>query len=210
MTTARDPALHERARCGSRTRQTDDPCGLPAGWGTEHVGVGQCRKHGGNTTNARIHAQRILAEDAARRFGVEVETTADAALLRELAAVNGEVMFYRARVSELPREAMTFGVTRREYAHAGENPEAGDLNETEMHTRPNVWITLLHQTEKHLAELAATMIKLGIERRSVEVAESQGAALYKVVILVVGDLGVRPDDPRLAEILPRRFRELAA
>ena len=30
-------------RCGRA-----DECGLPAGWGTDHVGVGACRKHGGN------------------------------------------------------------------------------------------------------------------------------------------------------------------
>jgi len=33
--------------CGATNRQ-DEPCGLPAGWGTDHVGDGRCKLHGGN------------------------------------------------------------------------------------------------------------------------------------------------------------------
>lgn len=32
--------------CG-RTNRDDEPCGLPAGWGTDHVGEGACKLHGG-------------------------------------------------------------------------------------------------------------------------------------------------------------------
>lgn len=33
-------------RCG----RTDDRCGQKAGWGTDHVGVGACKLHGGNNS----------------------------------------------------------------------------------------------------------------------------------------------------------------
>lgn len=37
------------SKCGARKRDgSDDPCGLPAGWGTDHVGDGRCKLHGGN------------------------------------------------------------------------------------------------------------------------------------------------------------------
>jgi len=32
--------------CGATNRE-DQPCGLPAGWGTDHVGEGRCKLHGG-------------------------------------------------------------------------------------------------------------------------------------------------------------------
>lgn len=32
--------------CG-RTNRSGDPCELPAGWGTDHVGEGACKLHGG-------------------------------------------------------------------------------------------------------------------------------------------------------------------
>ena len=33
-----------------RTNRRGDPCELPAGWGTDHVGTGACRFHGGSST----------------------------------------------------------------------------------------------------------------------------------------------------------------
>jgi len=32
--------------CGASNRN-DEPCGLPPGWGTDHVGEGRCKLHGG-------------------------------------------------------------------------------------------------------------------------------------------------------------------
>jgi hypothetical protein len=48
-------------------RENGDPnpkptCSLPAGWGTDHVGVGRCKLHGGNTPNHRTAARLKLAE----------------------------------------------------------------------------------------------------------------------------------------------------
>jgi hypothetical protein len=57
--------------CGATKRQGDKaPCRRPAGWGTEHVGFGTCKLHGGSTTASTKHAakeraawqQRILDE----------------------------------------------------------------------------------------------------------------------------------------------------
>ena len=36
-------------RCGARARSTGGRCRKPAGWGTDHNGVGRCRLHGGAT-----------------------------------------------------------------------------------------------------------------------------------------------------------------
>jgi hypothetical protein len=33
--------------CGALAPTTGRPCQLPAGWGTEHVGDGRCRRHPG-------------------------------------------------------------------------------------------------------------------------------------------------------------------
>lgn len=40
-----DPELE---RCGAVRRQGGEPCGLRAGWGTDHLGVGRCKLHGGS------------------------------------------------------------------------------------------------------------------------------------------------------------------
>ncbi|MFW5987868.1 MAG: hypothetical protein ACOCQA_00345 [bacterium] len=33
--------------CGAKTKGSGEPCQKPAGWGTDHVGVGKCKLHGG-------------------------------------------------------------------------------------------------------------------------------------------------------------------
>ena len=47
-----DQALVDGGKCGRPTRNPEAKgpyCTLDAGWGTDHVGAGACRKHGGNT-----------------------------------------------------------------------------------------------------------------------------------------------------------------
>jgi hypothetical protein len=34
-------------RCGGLKHKTKEPCQQPAGWGTDHVGQGRCKLHGG-------------------------------------------------------------------------------------------------------------------------------------------------------------------
>ena len=38
-------------RCGAKTR-AGTPCQQKAGWGTDHVGIGRCKLHGGKSTGA--------------------------------------------------------------------------------------------------------------------------------------------------------------
>jgi hypothetical protein len=38
---------------GGKNRRTGKPCELIAGWGTDHVGSGKCRKHGGGPNMGR-------------------------------------------------------------------------------------------------------------------------------------------------------------
>ena len=41
--------MSENKRCGAKHRNREGICGLPAGWGTDHVGEGRCKHHGGLT-----------------------------------------------------------------------------------------------------------------------------------------------------------------
>lgn len=42
---------HDKKYCGAKTR-AGTPCKRPAGWGTNHVGEGRCKLHGGKSTGA--------------------------------------------------------------------------------------------------------------------------------------------------------------
>lgn len=45
----RDLSKRPENRCTALSRTTGDQCGKRAGWGTDHVGAGMCRIHGGST-----------------------------------------------------------------------------------------------------------------------------------------------------------------
>ena len=42
---------YDKKYCGAKTR-AGTPCRRPAGWGTDHVGEGRCKLHGGKSTGA--------------------------------------------------------------------------------------------------------------------------------------------------------------
>jgi hypothetical protein len=50
----------EPAICGAAKRQGQGVCQKQAGWGTDHLGFGRCRLHGGNTTAHRTHHLRLV------------------------------------------------------------------------------------------------------------------------------------------------------
>lgn len=192
-------------KCGARGHQSGDPCDLPAGWGTDHVGVGQCRKHMGNAPNNVASARRLQALEATRRFGTPIETTAEEALLRELHVTAGEVEFYRSQVARLPPDAMVYGTERATRRRRGDVVE----DETVVRSRPNVWVTLLHQAESHHLEVAATIARLGIEARAVEVSREQMLIVEAIISQALWRIaGIRGDDPRVQRELPEIIREI--
>src|SRR4051812_36033408 len=68
-------AMSERLQlCAAKTRR-GTPCKRPAGSGTDHVGYGRCRHHGGST---RTH----------RKSAARQEALAEVQRLDELATVN--------------------------------------------------------------------------------------------------------------------------
>jgi hypothetical protein len=51
--------------CGARKRQPKHPgerCARPAGWGTEHLGFGRCKLHGGATPYKHGFYSKVVRE----------------------------------------------------------------------------------------------------------------------------------------------------
>jgi hypothetical protein len=62
-------------RCGGKTR-SGGRCGHPKGYGTDHVGSGRCKFHGGASPNGRKAATKEAALTFARgALGAEVDTS---------------------------------------------------------------------------------------------------------------------------------------
>jgi hypothetical protein len=61
-------AERNRPKCGGKLHGRDATCTLPAGWGTDHVGYGRCRRHFGNAPNVIKAAERERTTSEARKL----------------------------------------------------------------------------------------------------------------------------------------------
>lgn len=70
---------HDSRFCGAKKHQGEGTCRRPAGWGTDHVGAGPCKLHGGSTITHRKAAKRKLIDRAAAKelAGLEYEPVED-------------------------------------------------------------------------------------------------------------------------------------
>ncbi len=147
--------------CGA-DRSPDPPCALPKGWGTDHKGIGRCRKHLGNTPNHQVaadkeRAQRAVAEFAARR---DVEPTE--ALLEVLGIRAGMVAYLRAVIADMGSESQL-------------------TQEVGGESRPSVWVDMLDTALREYGRVAKACADAKIDERRVRIEESIGRQLSDVI-----------------------------
>lgn len=173
---------HER--CPARNR-SGDPCGHPAGWGTDHAGAGLCRNHGGCTPNGRRNAQTIIARRAVATYGLPREVDPAVALLEEVARTAGHVEWLGARIREMNPDA----------------PVSGTIGAA--------WLDLYRAERRHLVRVCRDAIAAGAEARRVRIAEETGAAIVAVLHAVLADLGLA-DNEDVPALVARHLRAISA
>jgi hypothetical protein len=174
-------AKNKRAgQIGNTGKVVPATCQKTAGWGTDHPGIGRCRLHGGAAPSHSKNAQVVVAKEAVETYGLPREIDPQEALIEELARTAGHVGWLGQKVKELEEPEMYGPVGAETYPRA----------------EPHVWIRLYQEERKHLANVASTCIKAGIEERRVQIAESQGLLLARVIDAVLKELKVPPDKAR--------------
>lgn len=73
--------------CGAMARSTGNPCTQPAGWGTDHVGEGRCRFHGGASPIKHGRYSKVKREPIRRLIESYQDDPDPLNLLPELAAM---------------------------------------------------------------------------------------------------------------------------
>lgn len=61
--------MTDGVQCGAKKRQGEGTCALPAGWGTDHVGYGRCKLHGGVVGKQLKHGLYAKQYRHSRRIG---------------------------------------------------------------------------------------------------------------------------------------------
>ena len=171
-------------QCGARARSTNQPCRLPAGWGTDHPGFGNCRRHCGNTSGGRKSAQNKMAAAAVVTFGLPREVDPHDALLEEVWRTAGAVDWLQRKVREQEGKELVWGVVEQTSA-----PGAPSL--IKRSTKPSIWLQLYRQEHHHLVDVCRVAIAAGVAERQVRLAEEQGKQIAAVILGVLQDLGVQ-------------------
>lgn len=197
--------IRSKPKCKAK-KSNGQPCGK---W--PRHGQDVCETHGGNAPQALAAASRRVAdqvaEQAVKTYGLPVDVSPTEALLDEVKWTAGHVAWLREQVQAMEREALTWGLTKREDHGATEFP---GVNLTEQAT-PNVWLDLYQRERKHLLDVCKAAIACGIAERQVRLAEQQGAMLASVIRAILDDLGLTAEQAaRVGEVVPRHLRAVAA
>jgi hypothetical protein len=176
-------------QCTAQSKQAGRRCGK---WAVPGATV--CRNHGGGSPQVRAAAQRNLqaqaAQAAVRTYGLDEEVHPAVALEQELHRTAGAVAYLRGLVGSL---------------------DATQLGQMTGNGRvPSIWVELYLRERKHLAEVAATCLRVGMEERRVKLAEDQGAIVADLLRKVVTDLGHDPADEHVRGIVRRHLMAVPA
>jgi hypothetical protein len=182
--------------CGAKTRQEDSAefCGLPAGWGSDHPGIGRCKLHGGNTGKQRTGAARIKAEQEVRDVLAELDVAPVDDPLTALSQLAGQVVAWQTAtatlVNRLDDQVRYEGATGAEQLRA----EVG-LYERAM-DRANT--------------VLSTIARLDIDGRLVRIEEAKAQLLMEAVQAGLASIGVTGEQAaKVKRVMARKLRSVA-
>lgn len=182
--------LIPKSTCG-RVKKDGTPCKHRAGHGTDHVGFGKCKFHGGTSPSGKVHAEREMVEAHMVRFGGPVEIEAHAALIQEVQRTAGHVEWLSLKIRDLADDADLTQLT-------------GGGSESWPKRVPGAWVDMYQSERAHLIRAAKTAIDAGVAERQVQIAESQGRLLAEVITAILDDLKLNKEQRKLAPGVVRR------
>lgn len=188
----------DKQLCGAKTRAGGGhACKLAAGLGTDHLGYGRCKWHGGAHRNGRVAAAREEAAAVATRLGVAIDTDPHAALKASVDILAGQVAFLQGKAEAIEE---------------GEELEAGLL--------PPV-VRTLNGVLEQLSRSAKLAIDAGVAERLVRLDEMQQGKMAALIGHVLDALDLTGEQRAIAQaamadwldqhdVFDERPRELAA
>lgn len=166
--------------CAASTR-SGGKCKKQAGWGTEHLGSGRCKLHGGSTPNH----QKKAALDTAKIMGEEMDVDPLDALLWCVRIAAGEIAYCSAQIAALdkPTESTMFG------------------------KKLDMWIEVRQVAVAQLAKYSKMALDAGVAERQVQLAERYGEMLAELIGGILGELKLtKAQKEKAPEIVGRHLR----
>lgn len=191
---SRRPVGRDGARCGAKTR-SGGTCTQVAGWGTDHVGEGPCKLHGGSTRSVRKGAQLRLVEREARQlFGqIAPEIVPIDNPLAAYADFAGRVMAWMNLMDSLLNELRTVAVSSE---FQGEQVAAG--------------VQLYERAMDRVNTVLSSYARLNIDTRLATITEQQAKTVMRAVEAVIVYLGADQQQATEARVLAARHLRAVA
>lgn len=169
------PAM-EAPRCGRPKRQGGGECAHEAGWGTDHLGDGPCKLHGGTLANVRQDSRRRLMEAELRGQLAARGVTSVTDPAAEYARLAGEVIDFRDICREQLDKLNSWTVFNE-----GIGEQARAL------------VTIYERAQDRSQKTLADMLKIGLTAEALGIAAArpstqQADALKRVLDRVFADL----------------------
>jgi len=196
---AKPGALPKRApaaNCNGRRANEKSYCKQAAGHGTDHVGYGRCKKHGGSTPNGKKAAAKLMAEQMVVGYGLPRDIDPQDALIEELRRTAGHVAYLQKLVADIEDQDL-----HGQVGTTGSSEGKTYLAKSE----PNVLVAMYQTERKMLERIAKSCIEAGIEERRVQIAEDQGKLFAQVVQGILKDLNIDATDPDVGKVVRRNF-----
>lgn len=171
MESLRSSKGHGTPLCGARKRQTEGTCRRAAGWGTDHVGTGPCRTHGGNTRNHRTAALNQQAE----RTLADLNAPPVDNPLTELARITGQVVAWKNSIAERVND-----LTSLRYS-----TEDGEQLRAE--------VALFERALDRCERFLTAMARLNIDERLAAIEKQQAELVTYAVTTALEELGLSVD-----------------
>lgn len=173
--------MTEYPTCGAKLKKEVGTCKMHAGWGTNHVGSGPCKLHGGSTPNVvKAHQRKLLearvrGELASREIFPVTDPTA------AYADLAGEVWAFK----ELCREKIA-------------ELNSWDYTDMKGTTGLEPVIALYQDALSQVQKTLADMLRIGLSAEALQAAKErpsreQAEALSKVIQRLLDDLDLTVD-----------------
>jgi hypothetical protein len=171
-------------------------CHRPAGWGTQHVGVGGCKLHMGNVTSSVISAERATAKQMVKTYGLNVKIDPVEAMLEEVERTVGAVRWLQGIIGELPQGEVVYGLSEESIEPDVRDDDGRVLVANvsgKMKAAPSIWVDLYQKERRHLREVCRDAIAAGVSMRMITMYEQSADTYVSMFERAINQLGLTPE-----------------
>jgi len=153
-----------QSTCGFPLRGGGE-CRRPAGWGTNHIGVGRCKTHMGNTAT---HRKNSIVVEAQQFMGAPKDINPLDAIMWCIRITAGEVEWLSTEIAKVPMEKW--------------------IEETYVGRQMHVLQRARADAQDRLVRYSRDAIQLGLAERAVRLAENFGMMIARLLENIAGEL----------------------